>query len=347
MAARYICGEEGRRRAVRNSAVVLNGIDFLEVSEDQLTLSVHFLKTPIPAGIELENVVIEGGVRVTGINATGLVAGDDILNVNVGTRGDFSRYTLRLVNVDGLDARLSVVQFSFKVNCPTDFDCQPADRCPPATFSEPDIDYLARDYASFRQLMLDRLALLVPDWRERNPADLGVALVEMLAYAGDHLSYFLDAVGTEAYLATARRRTSVRRHARLRDYFMHEGANARTYVTFAVEAASSADGATLAGPANGSHGTQVLTRLDSDEAVLSEVEAGAMVFETLHDVDAAFCAQRDRSEWRRDRNSLLRVERRAVLPAQGSNGCDFARSIAQSEGGRTLVVGRSAWGAHG
>ena len=103
----------------------------------------------------------------------------------------------------------------------------------------------------------------------------------MLAYAGDHLSYFLDAVGTEAYLATARSRTSVRRHARLRDYSMHEGANARTYVTFAVEAASSADGATLAGPANGSQGTRVLTRLDSDEAVLSEVEAGAMVFETL------------------------------------------------------------------
>ena len=284
MAARYICGEEGRRRAVRNSAVVLNGVDFLEVSDDQLTLSVHFLKTPIPAGIELENVVIEGGVRVTGINATGLVAGDDTLNVTVSTRGDFSRYTLRLVNVDGLDERLSVVQFSFKVNCPTDFDCQPADRCPPATFPEPDIDYLARDYASFRQLMLDRLALLVPGWHERNPADLGVTLVEMLAYVGDHLSYFLDAVGTEAYLGTARRRTSVRRHARLRDYSMHEGANARTYVTFAVEAASSADGATLAGPANGPHGTRVLTRRDSDEAVLSEVEAGAMIFETLHDV---------------------------------------------------------------
>ena len=28
--------------------------------------------------------------------------------------------------------------------------------------------------------MLDRLALLVPDWRERSPADLGIALVELL-----------------------------------------------------------------------------------------------------------------------------------------------------------------------
>jgi hypothetical protein len=49
----------------------------------------------------------------------------------------------------------------------------------------------------------------------------------MLAYAADQLSYYQDAVATEAYLGTARRRTSARRHARLVDYFMHDGANAR------------------------------------------------------------------------------------------------------------------------
>ena len=43
------------------------------------------------------------------------------------------------------------------------------------------IDYLAKDYASFRQLMLDRLASLVPDWSERNAADVGVMVVELLA----------------------------------------------------------------------------------------------------------------------------------------------------------------------
>ncbi|MEO6193093.1 MAG: putative baseplate assembly protein, partial [Thermoanaerobaculia bacterium] len=37
-------------------------------------------------------------------------------------------------------------------------------------------------------------------------------------------------VGTEAYLDTARRRTSVRRHVRLVDYPMHEGCNARAWV---------------------------------------------------------------------------------------------------------------------
>ena len=49
----------------------------------------------------------------------------------------------------------------------------------------------------------------MPAWTERNPADLGIALVEMLAYVGDALSYQQDAIATEAYLGTARRRVSV------------------------------------------------------------------------------------------------------------------------------------------
>ena len=67
----------------------------------------------------------------------------------------------------------------------------------------------------------------MPDWQETHAPDLGVALVELLAYAGDYLSYYQDAVATEAYLGTARQRISVRRHARLVDYRMHEGCNAR------------------------------------------------------------------------------------------------------------------------
>ncbi len=134
----------------------------------------------------------------------------------------------------GFDPRLSEVEFSFKVECASDFDCKPDAQCPPAAADEPEINYLAKDYASFRRLMLDRLSAIAPGWRERNPADLGVALVELLAYVGDQLSYYQDAVATEAYLGTARRRVSVRRHARLVDYRLHEGTNARAWVAFTV-----------------------------------------------------------------------------------------------------------------
>jgi hypothetical protein len=71
----------------------------------------------------------------------------------------------------------------------------------------------------------------MPDWSEGHVPDIGLTLVELLAYAGDYLSYYQDAVATEAYLGTARERISVRRHARLVDYRMHEGCNARTWLT--------------------------------------------------------------------------------------------------------------------
>ena len=130
----------------------------------------------------------------------------------------------------GIDSHYDHADFSFKVNCPSDLDCALPVNCPPPALDEPDINYLAKDYASFRQLMLDRLALIMPDWQERHVPDLGIMLVEVLAYVGDHLSYYQDAVATEAYLDTARQRISVRRHARLVDYRLHEGCNARAWV---------------------------------------------------------------------------------------------------------------------
>ena len=130
----------------------------------------------------------------------------------------------------GLDPRYSCAEFSLKTACPSDLDCAAGAECPPAVFQVPEINYLAKDYESFRQLLLDRLAVTMPDWAERHIPDIGITLVELLAYAGDYLSYYQDAVATEAYLDTARLRVSVRRHARLVDYHMHEGCNARAWV---------------------------------------------------------------------------------------------------------------------
>ncbi len=280
----FCCDDERRRIAVRNHPS-LNGIDFLEVSDDpqdalpdrQRTLVIHFVKDLAAGDIKVENVRIDGGERIRKITVNSVTSGlssspppgANVLIVEVSERGDFSTYTLRLVadaNSDappeGFDPILSAVDFSFKVNCPTDFDCKPQRSCAPERKRDPEINYLAKDYASFRQLMLDRLSLLVPAWRERSPADLGIALVELLAYVGDYLSYQQDAVATESYLNTARRRASVRRHARLVDYPMHDGRNARAWVHFEIAAA--ADGLVLS-PGKGSKTTKLLTRVASLE----------------------------------------------------------------------------------
>jgi hypothetical protein len=247
MSARYYCRDERRRAEVRKLADVespphLNGIDYIEVTAPA-TLEVHFIH-PIDAGAPLSavNVRIDGGARIKRITATNATTNAKVLTVTVNQSGDFSIYTLRLVTSatddsapDGYDPRLAEVEISFKIDCPSPFDCKPDCTCRKEAPPEPRIDYLARDYATFRQLMLDRMSLLVPQWRERNPADLGIALVELLAYAGDQLSYQQDAIATEAYLGTARRRVSVRRHARLVDYPMHDGCNARVWVQVLVE----------------------------------------------------------------------------------------------------------------
>jgi Baseplate J-like protein len=296
----YACCDAFRKSKIRGRAD-LNGIDFLEIEgragpDRQRLLFVHFinpLSSPLP--LVAENVRLEGGERVRGFKVV-LLAIDPVdphvLRVELDRAGDFSRYTLRLVtsaDIDdppaGFDPRLSEVEFSFKIDCVgkneflAEFDCQDTRRSAGEPDPEPDIDYLARDYQGFRRLMLDRMAALVPNWTERNPSDLGVTLVEALAFAADRLTYRQDAIAAEAYLGTARRRVSVRRHARLVDYLMHDGCNARTWVQILVNA----DVPLL--PA----GTVVLTRLQGQPARLPTstdptLIAGALaVFETMHD----------------------------------------------------------------
>jgi hypothetical protein len=239
-----ICRKEQRREEVRKHTR-LNGLDYLEVGKDRRTLIVYFLgKAPVL--IDSSNVVIEGGRRIQDIQVDKVTVHrsemtelDDTMEIVTDKEGDFSSYTMRMVTRDehgdyqphpSFDPRYDRVEFSFKVDCPSDLDCKQPLVCPPEPRDEPVINYLAKDYDSFRQLILDRLALVMPEWQERHVPDLGIALVEVLAYAGDHLSYYQDAVATEAYLDTARQRISVRRHSRLVDYLLHEGCNARTWV---------------------------------------------------------------------------------------------------------------------
>jgi len=246
------CHGEERRRDVRQSPQDWNGLDYLEVSADQRTLTIFFLRKA-PDSILPANVVITGcdpgarEVHVVDVSLCRLTDPDrdDCLHVVVDHPGDFSSYSLCLRELDdrgrptdeplhGFDPRYACLSLDFKIGCPSDLDCKTERICPREPPAEPEINYLAKDYASFRQLILDRLAVTMPDWRERHVPDLGIALAEVLAYAGDHLSYYQDAVATEAYLDTARRRISVRRHVRLVDYPMHEGVNARTWVFVAA-----------------------------------------------------------------------------------------------------------------
>ncbi|MET1080529.1 MAG: putative baseplate assembly protein [Pseudomonas sp.] len=264
----------------------LNGIDYLEVtSKDQRSLKLVFVHPVF--GLTLDHCRIDGGVRIRGIRIESLTVNGKQLEITVDRAGDFSWYDFVLLDPAapdevpaGFDPCLSSIRFSFKAQCPSEFDCAEESACLPTAPLEPLLDYLAKDFSSFRRLMLDRMGQLIPGFQERDPADFSVALVEMLAYVGDQLSYYQDAVATEAYLGTARRRVSLRRHARLLGYPIHDGCNSRVHVTLEVRAG--ADGQSL--PAR----SRLLTRGVDNAAVvrLATLEllpdANTQVFETLH-----------------------------------------------------------------
>ena len=281
-ASAFHCCDE-RRRAALQEVPTLNGIDFLEVADllpteldaieagqyasmpvatrDSLLwqrkLTVFFVNPLTPAqsaALTPATIRIDGGERPDSRNIHVAILATTASSVTLRTtkRGDGSAYHLSIVaNPDTLDPpasfdpQLAAIDFSFRADCPSDFDCEPACDCPPVERPTIDIDYLARDYATFRRLMLDRISALSPEWAERHAADLGITLVELVAYVADYLAYRQDAVATEAYLGTARKRVSVRRHARLVDYPMHDGCNARVWVQVVLDNTASPSGLVL------------------------------------------------------------------------------------------------------
>ena len=143
----YFCCDELRRAALANPAknpFGLNGIDFLEVLDRELPpnqklmrqrlLELHFVNNLTGGPLTEKNVRIDGGERISDVIVTNVTPGPgtNVLTIEVNHPGDFSIYTLRLVQdaqhpqpPPGYDPVLSEINFSFKVECPSDFDCKP------------------------------------------------------------------------------------------------------------------------------------------------------------------------------------------------------------------------------
>ncbi len=286
---------------------------YVSGAPQQRTLLVRLLHGPVPGDLTADRVRVLGGVRPDPtlnpvrvewayaanalVGATGVTVADRAL-VNAATEpserarclvvrtssgGDWSTYVLALLGPggtgypDGFDEPLSREPFTFTVDCPNPLDCQCQTQCPPVPGTSPLLDYLARDYEALRTRLLDRFAELVPNWRDTNPADPAVTMLELFAYLGDRLTLWQDAVAAEAYLPLARRRTSVRRHARLLDYPVHEGCAACTWLAFTVTA-----GADVVLPRH-----QPVAALPSSARASSVVEALEAHGTVMETVDAA------------------------------------------------------------
>ncbi|MGZ5186926.1 MAG: hypothetical protein ACXWCO_17640, partial [Caldimonas sp.] len=217
------------------------------------TLDVEFVNTralaPLPPK---EAFVVAGGVRrnrsAVLVTAVAAVAGQaNTLRLTLEPVGDYSTYTLStstgsLVAPDdalprAMDPLFNELPFKFRPGC-FNLACEPAGSGAPPADTAPAIDYLARDYDSFRHVLMSAMAARVRGWAPTSEADLDQVLIDLIAARGDELADAHDRVLAERAIATARKRVSLARHARLVDYHVHQGQQATA--TVVVEA--------LAGP---------------------------------------------------------------------------------------------------
>jgi hypothetical protein len=240
-------------RARDLAAAGLNGLKAVLVSFDapaapgEARLELHFhngLHLPeILAGVGADPTqaaavfAIRGGHRVRGGLAPGEVrtlsvaAGPvpEALVLVAGPVGDYSTYTLDCVfDPARIDPFFSEIGFKFRPGCFTG-NCDPAWEAGPPRPDIPVIDYMAKDYDSFRHTLIAAMMERVPGWQPTSEADMDQVLIDLFAAAADELSDYQDRVMAEAYLTTARSRISLARHARLMDYHIHQGQQSSTW----------------------------------------------------------------------------------------------------------------------
>lgn len=225
-----------------NSTVV--GLDYIFVdATNQSDVYVHFIGPPTPAQ---QNQITKERISITATAGDApkvfveevmflSMKGELVLRVRTAAPGGFTRYTLRIDNPPGppqiLDPHLASLDFSFKAGCPTDVDCdEGAHACPPEPQVDFPVDYEARDFFGLRTALLDFASQRYPRWVDRLEADAAVMVAEVMSALGDELAYNQDRIAREAHLETATQRRSLRRHARLVDYPIHDGLGASTWI---------------------------------------------------------------------------------------------------------------------
>ncbi len=224
------------------------GIERVAVDDAQAQLIVTFVRAIAPgelaALLQRGSYTLTGGARIfPRILSAALPAVPDPLNRTIvlalDVIGDFSIYTLT-VTAPEVDPFFADVTLRFRLACDDAFDCRTpvAAPAPPPEIAV-SIDYLGKDYASFRQALLDFVAVRFPSWTERSEADIGMMLLELFAATADTLSIMQDRVANEAFLGSASQRRSVAGHLALVGYRLDEGASASTFLQLAVNAAAS------------------------------------------------------------------------------------------------------------
>jgi len=112
--------------------------------------------------------------------------------------------------------------------------------------SKKDVKYLNKDFSQFRQNLIDFAKTYYPDsYNDFNEASPGMMLIEMSAYIGDVLSYYLDDTLKESLLGYAQERKSIYNLAQFFGYKINPITPARTRLSIYQLIPSIGAGATI------------------------------------------------------------------------------------------------------
>lgn len=100
-------------------------------------------------------------------------------------------------------------------------------------------DYTSRDFVSIRQDLIDRASRTIPEWNSDDSSDFANMFVDLWAYMGDILHFYIDRAAAETFLETATQRDSVLAIANLLDYRIGSVRASRGTVTIRVNSVPS------------------------------------------------------------------------------------------------------------
>jgi len=149
--------------------------------------------------------IVTCACRSFGQAITAAAGATNTLRLTVVPIGDYSTYTLALRDPDptkpntpypGIDPIFHAIEFKFRPGC-FNLNCAPTFTKAAAAPGEPVIDYLAKDYDSFKHVLIGALQERVPDWKPTSEADLDQVLIDLIAADADESSDFQDRVVSE------------------------------------------------------------------------------------------------------------------------------------------------------
>jgi hypothetical protein len=97
------------------------------------------------------------------------------------------------------------------------------------------IDYCTKDYNGFKEMLVDKLKKIMPQYTDTSETDAGIVLLELFSYGLDILSYYQDTLANEVFLPTEEQRENVLTWCDMFGYYPNSSTPSRFKQVFVLD----------------------------------------------------------------------------------------------------------------